>query len=88
MPVMKTLAIAGLAVIGLASAAHAERWFEPEPMMWKTVRAFPGETAWSACRRHFHNDVASAVPGPANTVGCYVPYHYLYDRGQLRQNFN
>jgi len=88
MPMMKTLTIAGLAVIGLASAAHAENWFVIEPMIWKTVHAARGENAWSACRRHFRYDVARVARGPAGTVGCYVPYHYIYSPNQIRKNFN
>ncbi len=88
MPLVKTLAFAGLAVIGLASAAHAKDWFVIEPMMWKSVRAYPGEDAWSACRRHFRYNVARVAYGPAGTVSCYVPYHYIYSPDQIRKNFN
>ncbi len=88
MPIMKTLAIAGLALIGLASTAHAEDWFELEPMIWKAVHAAPGEDAWSACRRHFRYDTVRIAHGPPGTVYCFVPYHYIYGPGEVRKNFN
>lgn len=88
---MNRLALATLA--GLALAAHAlpatASWFyQDEPRIWKAVRALPGEDAWSACRRHFRYDTTQIAHGPGNTVYCYVPYHYIYGPGQLRQNFN
>jgi hypothetical protein len=84
----KTLQIIGLALIGFSGVANAESRYDPEPMIWKTVRAGSGEDAWQACRRHFRNDVTRVKWGPSGTVSCYVPYHYIYGPGQLRQNFN
>jgi len=81
-------ALAGLALAGLALPATAARWFELEPRIWKAVRALPGEDAWSACRRHFRYDTTRTAHGRPGIVYCYVPYHYLYGPGQLRQNFN
>ncbi len=81
-------AMTGLALSAYSLNAAARSWFDLEPMMWKAVRAAPGEGAWHACRRHFRNDATRATYGPPGIVYCYVPYYYQYGPGQTRQNFN
>jgi hypothetical protein len=84
----KTLALAAVAAMWGSGLAAAESWYEPEPLIWKTVRAAAGESPWDTCYRHFRNDVRAVRPGVPGTVHCHVPYHYLYGPGQSRQNFN
>jgi len=57
-------------------------------LIWVTIRAYPNEEPWQACRRVYQRDVYQAAGRPGNRVRCWIDHSRIYQPGEVRQNFN
>ncbi len=57
-------------------------------LVWVTIRAYPGEGLWQACRRVYQRDVYMVQGRPGNRVRCRIDHSRIYHPGEVRQNFN
>lgn len=65
-------------------------WYDNDGpvLIWVTIRAYPGEEPWEACRRVYQRDVYQAADRSGNRVRCRIDHSRIYQRGEVRQNFN
>lgn len=72
------------------SGAAAQPFFDNDGpvLIWVTIKAYPGEGPWQACRRVYQRDVFQVAAGPGNKVRCRIDHSRIYRPGEVRQNFN
>ena len=83
-------AVLGTVILKSAPANAQFGWFDNDGpvLIWVTIRAFPGEEPWQACRRVYQRDVYQAADSPGNRVRCRIDHSHIYRPGEVRQNFN
>lgn len=90
--VRAALAATGLASFCLAPMAQPASAFDFNDhgltLVWVTIKAYPGEGLWQACRRVYQRDVYIVQRSRSGDVRCKIEHHRLYDYGERRQNFN
>lgn len=57
-------------------------------LIWVTIRSYPNEGPWQACRRVYQRDVFQVSDRPGNRVRCRIDHSRIYQPGEVRQNFN
>ena len=72
------------------SSAAAQPFFDNDGpvLIWVTIKAYPDEGPWQACRRVYQRDVFQVSDGPGNKVRCRIDHSRIYKPGEVRQNFN
>lgn len=80
----------GIAIFMSAPVNAQFGWFDNDGpvLIWVTIRAYPDEEPWQACRRVYQRDVYQAADRPGNRVRCRIDHSRIYQRGEVRQNFN
>lgn len=72
------------------SGATAQMFFDNDGpvLIWVTIKAYPDEGPWQACRRIYQRDVFQVAAGPGKKVRCRIDHSRIYRPGEVRQNFN
>jgi len=82
------LAIAMMLVSSGAAIAQTYLDDDGPVLIWVTIKAYPGEGAWQACRRVYNRDVYEVAAAPSKRVRCRVDHSRIYRPGEVQQNFN
>ncbi len=89
---MKTLTRLGIAfsvLFGISISANAQDFPDNDiTLIWVTIKAYPGESLWQACRRVYQYDVYVVAGASGNKVRCKIEHSRIYQYGERRQNFN
>lgn len=88
--------MAGLGVVlgaitfaSVSAPAQFESFDNDGPVLiWVTIRSYPNEGPWQACRRVYQRDVFQVSDRPGNRVRCRIDHSRIYQPGEVRQNFN
>lgn len=81
-------ALGAMAGLSAHSSAAVKQGSDGPTLVWVTIKAFPGEGRWQACRRVYQHDVYFVLGARGSKVRCQIDHSRIYHYGERRQNFN